>query len=122
MRTNCCKSLLLFLLFSLNTSIFSQDFKYPYQNPNLPIDYRVKYLISRLTLKEKVDQLISVVEKLRSKIQEMESENADLKTVMSKLQKQHQTLQLENADRADTVRTKLDRVINRLEELENLAD
>jgi len=58
MRTNCCKSLLLFLLIAINISVFSQDFKYPFQNPNFPIDYRVKDLVSRLTLEEKVDQLM----------------------------------------------------------------
>ncbi|MCK4465566.1 MAG: glycoside hydrolase family 3 protein, partial [Bacteroidales bacterium] len=58
MRTNCCKSLLLFLLIAINISVFSQDFKYFFQNPNLPIDYRVKDLVSRLTLEEKVGQLM----------------------------------------------------------------
>ena len=58
MRTNCCKNLFLFLLIAINISVFSQDFKYSFQNPNFPIDYRVKDFISRLTLKEKVDQLM----------------------------------------------------------------
>jgi len=62
MRTNCCKSLLLFLLIAINISVFSQDFKYSFQNPNLPIDYRVKDLVSRLTLEEKVGQLMYTAE------------------------------------------------------------
>ncbi len=36
----------------------AQDFKYPFQNPKLSTDLRVDDLVARLTLEEKVDQLV----------------------------------------------------------------
>ncbi len=37
---------------------FAQEVKFPFQNPKLPIDQRVNDLVSRLTLEEKIDQLV----------------------------------------------------------------
>ncbi|MEA3297762.1 MAG: hypothetical protein U9R56_07855 [candidate division Zixibacteria bacterium] len=70
----------------------------------------------------KVDQLASVVENLRDQIRVMETENADFKAETVRLQKQYRTLHLENADREETAKTKLNRILSRLEELEGLAD
>jgi beta-glucosidase len=58
MESNRYRSLLLFSLIAISTCVFSQEFKYPFLNPNLSIDDRVKDLVSRLTLEEKVDQLM----------------------------------------------------------------
>ena len=46
-----------FLIISLST-ISTAQFKFPFQNPNLNIEERVNDLISRMTLEEKVSQMI----------------------------------------------------------------
>ncbi|MCK4302082.1 MAG: cell division protein ZapB [candidate division Zixibacteria bacterium] len=69
---------------------------------------------------EKVDRLLDVVEKLKGRNNAFEQENAELKSQLAKIEKAFHALQLETADRAEAVRTKLDRVLGRLAELENL--
>ncbi len=39
-------------------SVYAQSYEYPFRNPNLPLEERVDDLVSRLTLEEKVGQLI----------------------------------------------------------------
>jgi beta-glucosidase len=46
-----------FLIISLST-ISTAQFKFPFQNPNLSIEERVNDLISRMTLEEKVSQMV----------------------------------------------------------------
>ena len=70
---------------------------------------------------QKVDRLLSVVENLKGRNKAAEQENAELKSQLAKIEKTFRALELETADRADAVRTKLDRVLSRLAELENLA-
>ncbi|MEO6893890.1 MAG: hypothetical protein ABI136_02585, partial [Ginsengibacter sp.] len=55
------KSILLLLVFFAGTiSAFAQDkFEYPFQNPALSISARVNDLVSRLTLEEKVNQMLN---------------------------------------------------------------
>lgn len=56
-----CNSKILFCLFfieSLMTSISAQQFKYPFQNPKLSTEERVKDLVSRMTLDEKISQMM----------------------------------------------------------------
>lgn len=55
------KSILLLLIFFSGTiSAFAQDkFEYPFQNPALSISARVNDLVSRLTLEEKVNQMLN---------------------------------------------------------------
>ena len=43
--------------------MFSQD-KYPFNNPDLPIDTRVEDLLDRLTIEEKVSMLVSTAEEI----------------------------------------------------------
>ena len=38
----------------------AEKYDYPFQNPELPIDERVEDLIGRLTLEEKVGQMMNV--------------------------------------------------------------
>lgn len=57
------KTLLLLTLLTLllNISIFGQKiYQYPFQNPSLTVDERVKDLLSRMTLDEKVSQMIDI--------------------------------------------------------------
>lgn len=56
-----CNSKILFCLFfieSLMTGISAQQFKYPFQNPKLSTEERVKDLVSRMTLDEKISQMM----------------------------------------------------------------
>ncbi|HMQ46575.1 MAG TPA: glycoside hydrolase family 3 N-terminal domain-containing protein [Saprospiraceae bacterium] len=50
--------LLCFVLLAASSSLFGQDYKYPFQNPALSIEKRVDDLIARMTLEEKVGQLM----------------------------------------------------------------
>ena len=45
-----------FALLFITANIFSQN-KFPFQNPKIPIDQRVKDLLSRMTVAEKAGQL-----------------------------------------------------------------
>ncbi len=58
MRDQFKKVLSPVLLLFFGGALFAQDFKYPFQNPGLSIEERVDDLISRLTLEEKVGQLM----------------------------------------------------------------
>ena len=58
MKTNRRRSLILFLFIATSTVVFSQNSNYPFRDPNLPLDSRVQDLVSRLTLEEKVGQLM----------------------------------------------------------------
>ncbi len=70
---------------------------------------------------QKVDRLLSVVEDLKGRNKAFEQENAELKSQLTKIEKSFHALELEAADRADAVKTKLDRVLTRLAELEKLG-
>lgn len=50
--------LLGFVLLMSSSSLFGQNYPYPFQNPTLSIEKRVDDLISRMTLEEKVGQLM----------------------------------------------------------------
>ncbi len=56
------KKILFYLVISLLfiSSICGQKYQYPFQNPSLSIEQRVNDLVSRLTLKEKVAQMLDV--------------------------------------------------------------
>ncbi len=51
-------SLFVFLWLLVSVSLKAQDYKHPFQDPNLTIDQRVKNLVSLMTLEEKVGQLM----------------------------------------------------------------
>ncbi|HLP71619.1 MAG TPA: glycoside hydrolase family 3 C-terminal domain-containing protein [Bacteroidales bacterium] len=53
------KRLSIFLFFLLSTFLASaQQYEFPFRNPSLPLEERLNDLISRMTLKEKADQLV----------------------------------------------------------------
>jgi len=52
------KSVLIFVYITCIQTIFAQEFKYAFQNPDLPLLQRVDDLISKLTIEEKVGQLL----------------------------------------------------------------
>jgi beta-glucosidase len=58
----CLKTSSFFFIFSVvfTLSVFSQKkYDYPFQDPSLPIEKRVNDLVSRLTLEEKVSQMLN---------------------------------------------------------------
>ncbi|MEM9917323.1 MAG: glycoside hydrolase family 3 C-terminal domain-containing protein [Bacteroidota bacterium] len=57
MKMHTISGLLLGLLLLVNSGL-AQSYKFPYQNPDLSIEKRVDDLISRMTLEEKVNQLM----------------------------------------------------------------
>ena len=72
-------------------------------------------------ISEKVDELVVLVDELRSQNKELSGENRGLKTQINRLQKESKAAGLDKVDRKDSVKTKLNLVLNRLEELESLA-
>ncbi|HWC55293.1 MAG TPA: glycoside hydrolase family 3 C-terminal domain-containing protein [Chitinophagaceae bacterium] len=50
----------LIVLLFLSSAALAQKYQYPFQNPSLPIEQRVNDLVSRLTLEEKVAQMLDV--------------------------------------------------------------
>ena len=52
--------ILVFILYANSIPIISQQskFEFPFRNPSLPLEDRVNDLVSRMTLQEKVDQLV----------------------------------------------------------------
>lgn len=72
-------------------------------------------------ISEKVDDVVALVEQLRSEIDDLARDNQTLKTQISRLLKESKEADLDNVDRRDSVKTKLNLVLNRLEELESLA-
>src|SRR5258705_9144775 len=55
----CCLFLLLCLLLDFSTPGTAQNTELPYKNPSLPIQTRVDDLVSRMTLDEKVSQMMN---------------------------------------------------------------
>ena len=72
-------------------------------------------------ISEKVDDVVALVEQLRSEIDDLARDNRTLKTQISRLLKESKEADLDHVDRRDSVKTKLNLVLNRLEELESLA-
>ena len=72
-------------------------------------------------ISEKVDDVVALVEQLRSEIVELSRDNQTLKTQINRLLKESKAAGLDSVDRRDAVKTKLNLVLNRLEELESLA-
>ena len=72
-------------------------------------------------ISEKVDDLVALIEQLRSENVDLAKDNRSLKTQISHLKKEFKEAGLEKVDRTDSVRTKLNLVLNRLEELESLS-
>lgn len=71
---------------------------------------------------QKVDQLLEMVKNLKSENASLKAENRQRKAEMSGLDKQQKNQLLKAADQSEAVRTKLQSVLNRLDELEKLTD
>ena len=69
----------------------------------------------------KVDDIVALVEQLRSENVDLARDNQTLKTQIRRLLRESKEAGLDNVDRIDSVKTKLNLVLNRLEELESLA-
>ena len=70
---------------------------------------------------EKIDNLLSVLDKLKTRNLELETKNLDLRTKLAELEKEYNNLCLEDADRSDLVKSKLQSVLERLNELEQIG-
>ncbi len=72
-------------------------------------------------ISEKVDDIVALIEQLRSENVDLARDNRTLKIQISRLLKESKEAGLDNVDRTDSVKTKLNLVLNRLDELESLA-
>ena len=68
-------------------------------------------------ISEKVDDVVALVERLRTEIVELSKDNQTLKTQINRLLKESKAAGLDSVDRKDAVKTKLNLVFNRLDEL-----
>ena len=76
----------------------------------------------RLSLVEtKVEEVLELVERLNYDKAVLEDENEQLKAELTLLRKQFSTLKADKADKNETVRSKLQLVLSRIDELETLA-
>ena len=72
-------------------------------------------------ISEKVDGIVALVKQLRSENDDLTRGNRALKTQINHLLKESKEAGLDNVDKRDSVKTKLNLVLNRLEELGSLA-
>ncbi|MDH3892649.1 MAG: cell division protein ZapB [candidate division Zixibacteria bacterium] len=72
-------------------------------------------------ISQKVDQLLQVVKNLKTENATLQGENKQLKAQVADLSKDHKSLSLQAADQSEAVRSKLQLVLSRLDELEELA-
>lgn len=76
----------------------------------------------KLTLVEsKVDAVLALVEKIKNERTALADENNRLKAELAQIRKQFSALKLEKTDDNDAVRSKLQLVLSRVDELESLA-
>lgn len=72
-------------------------------------------------LAEKIEQMINKLEKLEKENSELVSENSRLKNDLHCYKKEYDSLKLNNTDKTESVKTKLTTILNRLEQLEEIA-
>ena len=72
-------------------------------------------------ISQKVDQLLQVVKNLKVENSSLQGENQQLKAQLADAGKEHKSLSLKAADQSELVRSKLQSVLSRLDELEELA-
>lgn len=76
----------------------------------------------KLTLVEsKVDAVLALVEKIKNEKTALADENDRLKAELTQIRKQFSALKLEKTDNNEAVRSKLQLVLSRVDELESLA-
>jgi regulator of replication initiation timing len=72
-------------------------------------------------LLDKIEDLIEKVETLQESNKTLKSENRQLKIELSKLSKANKNLKLGSSDKTDVLKTRLTGILNRLDQLEELA-
>lgn len=72
-------------------------------------------------LAERVDQTLALVEQLKAENGGLKDELAELRTQLTTLRKEHKRLQVANNEQAQTARTRLTGVLNRLDQLEQMT-
>ena len=72
-------------------------------------------------VESKVDAVLELVERINIEKSDLQGENSQLKAELAMLKKQFLTLKADKKDRNETVRSKLQLVLSRVEELESLA-
>lgn len=71
---------------------------------------------------QKVDQLLQVVKNLKVENSSLHGENKQLKAQLAELGKEQKSLSIKSADQSEVVRSKLQSVLSRLDELEELSN
>jgi len=76
----------------------------------------------RLSLVEsKVEAVLELVEKIKAEKAVLTEENDQLRIELAQLRKQISALRVEKADKGENVRSKLQLILSRVDELESLA-
>ncbi len=72
-------------------------------------------------IEEKVEKLVTVLEALKAENRELKMTNQSLTSQIQGFEKQIHKMQLDDADRSETVRTRLEGLLGRLDELEHIG-
>lgn len=79
-------------------------------------------MLEKLTLlEEKIEALVSRVERLQKENIELKDKNNVLDEQLATIQKEYEQLKVSDNDRSEKVKTKLTLILNRLNELEQIA-
>ena len=70
---------------------------------------------------DKIESLIEKVEELQEKNNILKSENKQLAAEVAKFSKANQNLELASSDKTDIIKTRLKSILNRLDQLEEIA-
>ncbi|MFH1687170.1 MAG: hypothetical protein ABIE70_06560 [bacterium] len=71
---------------------------------------------------QKVESLLTNLNSLQSENDQLKQENSQLKTEVGRAEKEFRSLELRDADRSESVRVKLQTILDRLTELEKWVD
>lgn len=70
---------------------------------------------------EKVEQVLALLDRTKAEKASLQDENKLLKTELTKIRKEYNSLRLEVTDQKDKVKSKLVGILDRLDQLEDLA-
>ncbi len=70
---------------------------------------------------EKVEQVLALLDRTKAEKASLQDENKLLKTELTKIRKEYNSLRLEVTDQNDKVKSKLVGILDRLDQLEDLA-
>ena len=70
---------------------------------------------------QRVDSLLRDLQQMRGENRQLLADNEHLRSALAALQKQARQIELQAADQSEAVRTRLHRLLGRLNELEQLA-